>query len=82
MASARISVRLDSHTQNRLKEEVTASGRSESEIVRLALLAYLSKGPKRESCFDLAKRHGLIGAVKGLPPDLSSNRDHFEGFGR
>ena len=34
------------------------------------------------SCYDLAKRARLIGAVDGLPEDLSTNKDYFEGFGR
>ncbi len=33
------------------------------------------------SCYDIAKKIGL-GTVEGLPSDLSTNREHFEGFGR
>lgn len=33
------------------------------------------------SCYDIAKKIGL-GTVEGLPSDLSTNRAHFEGFGR
>ena len=33
------------------------------------------------TCYDLAKQAGLIGTAEGLPPDLSTNRSHLEGFG-
>ena len=38
--------------------------------------------PETVSCYELAKKARLIGAVDGLPADLSTNRDYFEGFGR
>jgi predicted DNA-binding antitoxin AbrB/MazE fold protein len=38
--------------------------------------------PNGASCYELAKRAGIIGVVDGLPSDLSTNRDYFEGFGR
>lgn len=79
---SRISVRLDRDTRQRLDEEVQATGRKESEVVREALLAYLRKRPERESCLELARRHRLIGCGKQLPSDLSTNRRHLEDFGR
>ncbi len=78
----RISVRLDSDTQQRLDEEVQATGKNESDVVREALRDYFRKRPRPESCLELARRHRLIGCAKQLPPDLSTNRQHFEGFGR
>jgi metal-responsive CopG/Arc/MetJ family transcriptional regulator len=82
MADSRISVRIDSDTHQRLNEEVQATGKNESQVVREALAAYLRNRPNPESCLELARRHGLIGCSKRLPPDLSINRQHFEGFGR
>jgi hypothetical protein len=82
VADSRISVRLDKNIQRRLDEEVEATGKRESEVVRAALAAYLDGRPGLQNCLDLARRHRLIGCVKGLPPDLSTNREHFEGFGR
>ncbi len=35
-----------------------------------------------EAALDLARRAGLIGCVEKGPSDLSTNRKHFEGFGR
>ncbi len=79
---ARISVRLDESTQQRLNEEVQATGRSESDVVREALRTYFRKRPRPESCLELARRHRIIGCAKQLPPDLSTNRRHLAGFGR
>ncbi len=35
-----------------------------------------------ETPFQKARRLGLIGTAGGLPPDLSRNEQHMEGFGR
>jgi len=35
-----------------------------------------------ESFYDVASRLGLIGCIKGTPPDLSANKMHMEGFGQ
>ena len=35
-----------------------------------------------KTCLDLAEELGLIGIVKDVPPDLSTNKAHFDGFGR
>jgi len=82
MANDRISVRLDVETQRRLAAEAQATGKNESELVREALAAFFCGRPAPESCLELARRHRLIGCAEGLPPDLSTNKDCFEGFGR
>ncbi len=82
MAGSRISVRLDDETHRRLDEAVTATGKSESELVREALAEYFQQHSQPESCLDLARQHNLIGCASQLPPDLSTNPKHFEGFGR
>jgi hypothetical protein len=82
MASERISVRLDKATQQRLAEEVKATGKKESEVVREALAAYFARHGRPISCLELARQYDLIGVLKGLPADLSTNPDHREGFGR
>ncbi len=81
MADSRISVRLDAKTHRRLDEAVTATGKSESELVRDALAAYFQDA-QPGSCLDLARQHDLIGCAKHLPPDLSTNPKHLEGFGK
>lgn len=82
MSDKRISVRLDDATRRRLKRFVLATGKSESDVVREALADYFDRRGEVDSCLDLARRHGLIGRARGLPPDLSTNPDHMKGFGR
>ena len=33
------------------------------------------------NCYDLAQQAGMIGALKDAPADLSTNPEHFQGFG-
>ena len=33
------------------------------------------------TCYDLAQKAGMIGALKDAPSDLSTNPEHFQGFG-
>ena len=33
------------------------------------------------NCHDLAQKAGMIGVLKNAPSDLSTNREHFRGFG-
>ena len=33
------------------------------------------------TCYDLAQKAGMIGVLKDAPSDLSTNREHFQGFG-
>jgi Arc/MetJ-type ribon-helix-helix transcriptional regulator len=84
VSQRRLSVRLTKALEKRLKEITRTTGRSESEVVREALATYQPKVDEsaRESCLDLAKRLGLVGDVKGLPSDLSTNPTYMEGFGR
>lgn len=77
----KVSVRIDEEQKKRLEAESRSSGRKESDIVRAALEQYFAARPGRETCLDLARRIGVVGHAKGLAPDLSTNKDHFEGFG-
>ena len=81
MAGSRISIRISRNLRHRLEEEASLNGKRESDVVREALQRHLGR-PRRETCHDLARRLGLIGCVKKAPPDLSTNRKYFEGFGR
>ncbi len=55
---------------------------SPSEIVRQALEAHLERLEPCETAYDLARRLGILGVYKDAPPDLSTNPEHMEGFGR
>lgn len=37
--------------------------------------------PTDLSAYDLALRLGAVACAKNLPPDLSTNKEHMEGFG-
>ena len=82
MREKRISIRLDAGLHRRLAKEASLNGLSGSEITRQALEAYLAGRPARESCYDAFRRRRLIGMIKNAPPDLSTNRNYFRGFGR
>jgi hypothetical protein len=80
MKTYRLSARIDEETRRRLEARARAEVKDESEIVREALSSYLST--KVESAYDALKRVRGIGVAKGLPPDLSTYQQYFEGFGR
>ena len=67
--------------KEKLKTYSKRKGLSRSEIVRNALLEYFDKDEpeKQGSFYDLAK--DLAGSVKGSP-DLSTNKEHFSGYGQ
>jgi metal-responsive CopG/Arc/MetJ family transcriptional regulator len=78
----RITVRVEDWLKRELQAEARERGVKSSDVVREAIEAHLRARPSRESGLDMARRIGLIGCARDLPPDLSTNRDHFEGFGR
>ena len=82
MSSRRITVRVSESLVKLLKKHASAKGRPESALVREALENYLSAVPLPSSAYDLARETGLIGCVCGEPSDLSTDRKHFEGFGK
>jgi predicted DNA-binding protein len=82
MDSTKISVRLDAETEQRLRQEARSAGRNESEVVRDALAAYFARRRQGKDALTLAQQARVVGCAKGLPPDLSTNKGHFEGFGR
>lgn len=79
--ASRISVRLDEDLRKRLSEEASLTGKNESQILREALQARLRKRG-RQSCYELARKSGVIGSIKSAPRDLSRNPRHFRGFGK
>jgi predicted DNA-binding protein len=82
MSSQRITVRVSESLVKRLKKHADSKGRPESALVREALESYLSAVPAPSSAHDLAREAGLIGCVRSERSDLSTNRKHFEGFGK
>lgn len=66
----------DRRTLDALK---TATGRSESELVRQALHLVSERLGGRRSALDVAGRS--VGKFTAGPRDLSTNKKHLEGFG-
>jgi|PeaSoiMetatran63_FD_contig_41_4030320_length_476_multi_11_in_0_out_0_2 metal-responsive CopG/Arc/MetJ family transcriptional regulator len=78
----RINVRVDQRLKHELEAEARERGVRPSEIVREALNEHVHRRTPRQSCLDIARRIGIIGVYKDTPPDLSTNPEHMEGFGR
>jgi metal-responsive CopG/Arc/MetJ family transcriptional regulator len=78
----RINVRVESRLKQQLEAVARAKGVSPSQVVRQAIEEHLQQQEPSESCYDLAKRLGILGSAKGLATDLSTNQEHMEGFGR
>jgi predicted DNA-binding protein len=82
MVSQRITVRVPVILEARLRNRSRGKGQTPSDVVRLALENYLNETSDLGSAYELADAAGLIGCVGRAPKDLSTNRRHFEGFGR
>ena len=82
MASDRITIRLSRELQRELKAIKKATGKSESELVRSAIEELCRQHRNEPTCYDIAVRMGIVGAIKGGPKDLSTNPKYMDGFGR
>ena len=81
MKDSRITVRLPFELRRRLKDAARRSGARESDLVRGAVERQLAAEDDALTAYELAKKAGLIGAVRGASRDLSTNPRHFDGFG-
>jgi predicted DNA-binding protein len=82
VVNQRITVRVPATLGARLRERSRANGKTPSDVVRIALEKYLAERSRAGSAYEMAKSAGLIGCARGAPTDLSTNRRHFEGFGK
>jgi len=78
MKAERLTIRIGEDLGTRLRQRAKADVVDQSEIVRIALEKYLDPPT---SAYEAFKTAGLIGIVKGGPPDVSTNKKHMEGFG-
>lgn len=81
MKDQRITVRLPAELRLKLKETARLRGTRESDLVRESVELRLTTEDSQPTAYELAKKAGLIGIVRGASPDLSVNRKHFKGFG-
>jgi hypothetical protein len=58
-------------------------------ILDQAIVPIVQQAARKENCaapaetaYETLSRLGLIGCIEGTPADLSTNKAHFEGFGR
>jgi len=72
---------LKTNKKQRSNAKAAATRKKPSDIVRDALEDRRQKPRKKRTVYDAFLEAGLIGAIKGLPPDLSTNKKYFEGFG-
>lgn len=79
---ARINIRVEERLKRELEDEARKRGVSLSDVVREALETHLESRPKRRTCLEIAQQIESVGCAKGLAADLSTNLNHFEGFGR
>ena len=80
MATDRITIRLGPKLRRRLEAEAAAVKKKPSSVVREVLEEHFAEeGP---TAYELAKKLGILGAAKGLPADLSTNKKYFRGFGK
>jgi predicted DNA-binding protein len=82
MNSQRITVRIPTELGARLRGHSRRKGQTPSDLVRVALENYLEEAASTGSAFELAEAAGLIGCAQRAPKDLSTNRRHFDGFGK
>ncbi|MFZ0772019.1 MAG: ribbon-helix-helix protein, CopG family [Candidatus Sulfotelmatobacter sp.] len=82
MATQRITVRVPEALGAKIRQASRVKGRTPSDLIRLAVENYLEEEPVPGSAYEAAKAAGLIGCVSHGPKDLSTNRWHFEGFGK
>ena len=77
----RLTVRVNADLRRRLAKTAKRKGKPEAEVLREALDKELDPIKPKESAYDRALALGIIGTVKDGPPDLSTNKKYFEGFG-
>ena len=81
MSSHRLSIRISPELERRIRSRARVVGRRPSAVVREVLEHHFTEQSSAPSCYDLARKAGVIGCAAAAPPDLSTNPQYFEGFG-
>ena len=79
--SKKINARVTTEVDRKLREIVRATGSSMSDVIMKSIELYYQQGPaySNETPYEIAKRNGLIGHLKGGPTDLSSRYKEYVG---
>lgn len=84
-------IRLGRKLEERLEAVARQRGRSPAEVLRELIAKALSEASvgngappngAGQTLYDIAVECGSLGMADDLPRDLSTNPDHFDGFGR
>jgi hypothetical protein len=77
-----LSLRLSKAERRALRARARREGVSQATLVRRALRAYgvTPEAEPSKSGYDVIKH--LLGTQRGGPPDLSTNREHLDDYGR
>jgi predicted DNA-binding protein len=81
MSSHRLSIRISPDLEHRIRQRARSAGRRPSAVVRDVLEQHFADHEPAPSCYELARRAGVIGCAADAPSDLSTNPQYFEGFG-
>ena len=76
-----VSLKISPALDQAVEELARRRGVSKSAVIREAIERYLSGGARPAKGSFLALAKNLAGCVEG-PPDLSSNSEHLEGYGK
>jgi metal-responsive CopG/Arc/MetJ family transcriptional regulator len=82
MKDARITVRLPIALRRQLKRAAINEGVRESDLIRDAVERRFAEKDPVMTAYDRAVKAGIIGIVRDTPPDLSTNKKYFDGFGK
>ena len=76
-------MRIDPALEKRLADYAAERNKNPSAVIREALERFLPPvDEQQETAYDIFQRVGFIGSVEESPGDLSTNKKHFEGFGK
>jgi len=81
MPSRRLSIRITLELERHIHQHARVAGKRPSAVVREVLEQHFAEQDLAPSCYDLARKAGVIGCAVDAPPDLSTNPKYFEGFG-
>ena len=75
-------MRFPAKLHRRLKDVAHRTQTRESDLVRGAVERQLAAEEAALTAYEQVKKAGLIAAVRGAPPNLSTDPRHFEDFGK
>lgn len=82
LESVDITVSLSTVLEQQLREAADVQQKSTQVLIIEAVEQHLKTLVPPKSCHDIALELGVIGVATDLPKDLSTNPEHFEGFGQ